>query len=130
MNKIFAVLPLLILVGCGDIGNSSETNSNSNNEQININSGEASNLVCEGCNAEDEDKLADSLLSFGIDLEGLINCSVRCDLPANGDPVKVQCDRDCIKERALLGQKKCLRLYGCSSLPDAELEEATPTPTI
>lgn len=106
---IFCLCPLIVLTACGDgsgLGNEISTNTDNSDNSI-ITTGEGSGRVCIRCESEA------GLEGLGYDVEGFINCTNACGLPANGDPEKVQCDRDCIAERIEIAAEICRQDNGC-----------------
>lgn len=105
---IFCLCPLIVLSACGDgsgIGN--DINASSNDNSV-ISTGDGSGRICIRCESEA------GLESLGYDVESFINCTNACGLPANGDPEKVQCDRDCIEERIEIAAEICREENGCT----------------
>jgi hypothetical protein len=106
--KKLALILVVVFLGCGDgsgVGNKITETSNSNSG--NIITSEGSGRVCLRCES------VAGLESLGYDVESYINCTAACGLPAKGDPVKIQCDIDCINERIAIAAEFCKEDNGC-----------------
>lgn len=97
-------------------------NSEKNNDTADSNNDNSTNIYGDG---ERACSLCSSkqYLEENYDVESYINCTDYCQLPANGDPVKVQCDRDCIKDRLAIAKEDCTAELGCGDdeVVDAEI---------
>jgi hypothetical protein len=107
MKKIL-LISLFLFISCGDgsgYGNEVSSNSNSNNSSVITTSG--SGVICSRCETEA------GLFALGYEVESFQNCTDLCGLPAQGDPEKVQCDRDCIADRLDFASELCKADNGC-----------------
>lgn len=116
MNKLF-LITVLSLVAC-NVGNSKKSSNvaDSNNDNSVQIIGDKER-ACDLCETEK------GLERMGYDkevVESYINCTDFCGLPANGDPVKVQCDRDCIADRLELATEDCKAEYECLTIKDED----------
>ena len=93
---------VLAIIGCKGV-----QTGDSNNDNSVLVTGEGSGRICIKCESEQ------GLESLGYDVEGFINCTDYCGLPANGNEEKIQCDRDCIEERLEFASGECRDDNGC-----------------
>jgi hypothetical protein len=112
LMMVLLVVCICIPTGCVDASKDKNTNSaTSNIDSNNDNSVSGADVPTDDCDSEE-------YLTEECGAEELINCTIQCDLPANGDPEKIACDKACIADRLELASEYCYE-QGC----DAELGE-------
>lgn len=107
---LLIITTVLAMVGCKGVqtgDSSTEINSDSNNDNSVLVTGDGSGRICIKCESEQ------GLESLGYDVEGFINCTDQCGLTDANTPEEIECDKDCIEERLKFASEVCRDDNGC-----------------